>query len=209
MNEPVLPDPMPDSRMAVAVFASGRGSNLQVLHQASLSGELAIRLVGVVSDRPQSGAIAYANQQQIPAKVLAPKDFADREAFDLALMQAAADYRPQLIVCAGYMRIISPAGIAAAPCPIINIHPSLLPKYPGLNTHARALAADDAEHGASVHLVNDVLDGGRILAQVRIPIQADDESDSLAERLLPHEHAILIATVRAISRGEISLEPLI
>jgi phosphoribosylglycinamide formyltransferase-1 len=200
---------MPDARMAVAVFASGRGSNLQALHQASLSGELAIRLAGVITDRPQCGAVAYANQQQIPSRALVPKNFADREAFDLALMQAAADYRPQLIVCAGYMRIISPAGIAAAPCPIINIHPSLLPKYPGLNTHARALAAGDAEHGASVHLVNAVLDGGRVLAQVRIPIQADEESVRLAERLLPHEHAILIETVRAISRGDISLEPLI
>jgi phosphoribosylglycinamide formyltransferase-1 len=103
------------------------------------------------------------------------------------------------------MRIISEAGILAAPCPMINIHPSLLPKYPGLNTHARALAEGDMEHGASVHLVNAVLDGGRVLSQVKVPVLTNDSVQSLSERVLQFEHPLLIATVRAIAEGHLAL----
>jgi phosphoribosylglycinamide formyltransferase-1 len=103
------------------------------------------------------------------------------------------------------MRIISEAGIHAAPCPMINIHPSLLPKYPGLHTHARVLAAGDAEHGASVHRVEPVLDGGRILTQAKIAVLPDDTPEQLAERVLAIEYPLLIATVRAIAEGRIRL----
>ena len=191
--------------LAVAVFASGRGSNLQALHQASVTANLPIRIVGVFSDKVDSGALAYAETHAIANCALAAKDFATREDFDRALMQAAAVLQPELIVCAGFMRIISAAGIAAAPCPMINIHPSLLPKYPGLHTHARALAEGDNEHGASVHLVNAVLDGGRVLSQVKVPVLPDDTVQSLSERVLQFEHPLLIATVRAIANGLISL----
>lgn len=193
------------SPLAVAVFASGRGSNLQALHQASLTADLPIRIVGVFSDKAGSGALAYAEAHGIANTALAAKDFATRADFDRALMQAATAQRPELIVCAGFMRIISAAGIEAAPCPMINIHPSLLPKYPGLDTHARALAAGDAEHGASVHRVDAVLDGGRVLSQVTVPVLPDDTVQSLADRVLHHEHPLLIATVRAIADGLISL----
>jgi phosphoribosylglycinamide formyltransferase 1 len=191
--------------LAIAVFASGRGSNLQALHQAALAGDLPIDIAGVFSDKAHSGAMAYAQAQGLFAASFSAKDFSSREAFDSALMQTAGTVKPGLIVCAGYMRIISKAGLAAAPCPMINIHPSLLPKYPGLDTHARAIAAGDSEHGASVHLVNDVLDGGRILAQVRVPIQPGDNAMALAERVLSQEHGILIETVRAICSGDIAL----
>lgn len=189
----------------IAVLASGRGSNLQALHQASLHNDLPIRIVGVFSDKADSGAIEYAKQHQIPHQALAPKAYPDRASFDAALMQAIAKTAPRLIVCAGYMRIISERGIADAPCPMINIHPSLLPLYPGLNTHARALADHQSEHGASIHLVNNVLDGGCILSQVRVPILEHDNTASLTERVLSREHPLLIETVRAITQGRVSL----
>ena len=191
--------------LAVAVFASGRGSNLQALHGAAVTGRLPIRIVGVLSDKAGCGALAYAQTHGIGHTALAAGDFARRADFDLALMQAAAELQPGLIVCAGFMRIISEAGILAAPCPMINIHPSLLPKYPGLNTHARALAAGDAEHGASVHLVNAVLDGGRVLSQAKVPVFPDDSVQRLADRVLQCEHPLLIATVRAIADGGMAL----
>lgn len=199
MSEPSLPEPRIPLR--VAVLASGRGSNLEALHRAAENGQLPIVIVAVLSDKAESGALSYARVNGIPGICLQPKDFASREDFDLALMQAAAEQRPGLIVCAGYMRIISVAGIAAAPCPMINIHPSLLPKYPGLNTHARALANGDSEHGASVHLVNDILDGGKVLQQVTVPVLPNDTPESLAERVLNQEHTLLIETVRCITEN--------
>ncbi len=195
---------MPQS-LAVAVLASGRGSNLKALHEASICGQLPIKLVGVFSDKAGSGALAYAQEQSIPNSALTPKDFGTREQFDLALMSAVSAVQPALIVCAGYMRIISEAGILAAPCPMINIHPSLLPKYQGLNTHARALADGEKEHGASVHLVNAVLDGGRVLSQVKVPVLTNDSVQSLSERVLLFEHPLLIATVRAIAEDRLAL----
>ena len=205
MNAPSSPEAARPP-LRVAVLASGRGSNLQALHRAQSDGRLPITVVGVFSDKPGSGALAYARANGLPAAAVLPADFPDRETFDVALMQAVASARPQLIVCAGFMRIISAAGIRAAPCPMINIHPSLLPKYPGLHTHARALAAGEREHGASVHLVDEVLDGGRVLAQARVPVHAGEEASQLAERVLSREHPLLIATVRAIADGRIRLQ---
>lgn len=190
----------------IVVLASGRGSNLQALHQASLHAGLPIQIVGVFSDKSESGAIDYARQNHLHAQAISPKDYATREHYDVALMQAIAAVKPKLIVCAGYMRIISEQGIAHAPCPMINIHPSLLPLYPGLNTHARALADRQLEHGASVHLVNDILDGGCVLSQVRVPILANDDTLSLTNRVLSREHPLLIETLRAICLGRLSLQ---
>lgn len=199
MSEPSLPEPRLPLR--IAVLASGRGSNLEALHKAAENGQLPIVIVAVLSDKAESGALSYARNNGIHCVCLQPRDFASREDFDLALMQAATEQRPGLIVCAGYMRIISPAGIAVAPCPMINIHPSLLPKYPGLNTHSRALANGDSEHGASVHLVNNILDGGKVLQQVTVPVLPNDTPESLAERVLNQEHKLLIETVRRITEN--------
>lgn len=205
MNAPSSPETARPP-LRVAVLASGRGSNLQALHRAQTEGRLPIALVGVFSDQPGSGALAYARSHGLPAEAVLPSDFADRETFDLALMRALAAAHPELLICAGFMRIISKAGIRAAPCPMINIHPSLLPKFPGLHTHARALAAGEREHGASVHLVDEVLDGGRVLARVRVPVHAGEDPSQLAERVLRREHPLLIATVRAIADGRIRLQ---
>ena len=196
----------PSSHWPIVVLASGRGSNLQALHEASQFHGLPIRIAGVISDKADCGAIVYAREQGIPCQTFSSKDYTSREAFDLALMQAVSAYQPKLIVCAGYMRIISEAGLNAAPCPMINIHPSLLPHYTGLHTHARVIADGRHEHGASIHLVNTVLDGGRVLSQAKVAVLAEDSAQSLAERVLNREHPLLIETVRALIEGRLFLQ---
>jgi phosphoribosylglycinamide formyltransferase-1 len=188
------------------VLASGRGSNLRALLDAIADGSLPARVVGVFSDKPACGAMALAREAGIASAALRPRDFADRDAHDEALFSAVAAVQPDLIVCAGYLRIISAASVRRFEGRMINIHPSLLPKYPGLDTHARALAAGDAEHGASVHVVVPELDAGPLLAQVRIPVQAGDDAADLASRLLPREHALLRATVALLASRRLRID---
>lgn len=188
------------------MLASGRGSNLQALVDAIAAGRLPARIVGVFSDKPACGAIALARAHGLHHATLRPRDFADRDAHDEALFSAVAAVQPDLIVCAGYLRIISAASVRRFEGRMINIHPSLLPKYPGLDTHARALAAGDAEHGASVHVVVPELDAGPLLSQVRIPVLAGDDPVALATRLLPREHALLRATVNLIALGRLRID---
>ncbi|MFZ2237380.1 MAG: phosphoribosylglycinamide formyltransferase [Dokdonella sp.] len=184
--------------MRVAVLASGRGSNLEALIDAQRSGRIHAELVVVASDKRRAGALQIAAEAGIETIVLSPRDFDTRAAFDLALFARVAEYHPDLIVLAGYMRIVDSAALAAWQGRIINIHPSLLPKYPGLDTHQRAIDAGDMEHGASVHYVTAELDGGPVIAQTRLPIQSDDTSESLAVRLLPMEHELLVSTVEKL-----------
>jgi phosphoribosylglycinamide formyltransferase-1 len=185
----------------IAVLASGRGSNLRALIAAQQRGELATQVVGVFSDKSTCGAIEFAKAQGIPAVALAARDFASREAFDTELFGRIAAVQPDLIVCAGYMRIISDAEVRRFEGRMINIHPSLLPKYPGLNTHARALAAGDSEHGASVHLVIPALDAGPVFAQARISVTGADTPETLAQRVLTREHPLLVQSVAWLSSG--------
>ena len=191
----------------IAVLASGRGSNLQALIDAIGAGHLDARIVGVFSDKPGSGAIAIAREHGLPAVALAPRDYGTRAAHDEALFSEIEGVQPDLIVCAGYMRIIGDAALRRFEERMINIHPSLLPKYPGLDTHARALAAGDAEHGASVHAVIPALDAGPLLAQVRLPVAASDDAGSLARRLLPRVHALLVASADLLACGRARLRP--
>lgn len=191
-------------RLRVAVVASGRGSNLTALIAAAARG-LPINLVGVFSDKPAAIALELARSAGIPATALSPRDFVDRHAHDEALFAAIDAVQPELIVLAGYMRRISPDVVEPRSARMINIHPSLLPKYPGLDTHGRALAAGDRVHGASVHFVTPELDGGPVIAQVLLDVGADDTPESLAARLLPDEHRLLVAVVEAIARGRIAL----
>jgi phosphoribosylglycinamide formyltransferase-1 len=190
----------------IAVLASGRGSNLAALIAACSDGRIAARVVGVFSDKPASGAIALANESGIAAWAQQPSSFDSREAFDAAMFDAVEAVQPDLIVCAGYMRIIGHAAIARFPQRMINIHPSLLPRHPGLHTHARALAAGDAEHGASVHIVIPELDAGPVLAQARVTVKAGDTAETLAARVLAFEHPLLMATVAAIAHGDLRLD---
>ena len=192
--------------LRIAVLASGRGSNLGALLDASRAPGAGYSIVGVFSDKPDAGALDIAREAGIPAIALAPAKGGDRSAYDDAFFAKVRQVQPDLIVCAGYMRIISAEALAHLPMPMINIHPSLLPKYPGLHTHARALDAGDAQHGSSVHVVTADLDAGPLLAQARVPVLADDTPDSLATRVLVHEHRLLPACVRAIADGRLSLD---
>ena len=191
--------------LAIAVLASGRGSNLKALLDAIAAGALPARIVGVFSDKPTCGAIALAQASGLPAVALRPRDHAGRDAHDEALFSAVAAVQPDLIVFAGYMRIVGAAALSRFEGRMINIHPSLLPKYPGLDTHARTLAAGDDEHGASVHAVIPELDAGPLLAQVRIPVRPGDDAASLSARLLPREHALLVATTRLFAERRVRL----
>ena len=193
------------SDFRLAILASGRGSNLQALLDAIAAGALPARVAGVFSDKPACGAIGIARGHGLHHVALRPRDYADRAAHDEALFSAVAGVQPDLIVCAGYLRIITETTVRRFEDRMINLHPSLLPRHKGLDTHAAALAAGDAEHGASVHAVVPALDAGPVLAQARIPVLAGDTPDTLAERLRPREHALLVASVDAIARGRAAL----
>jgi len=190
-------------RFRIVVLASGRGSNLAALIRATQDGTVPADIAGVFSDKRSAGALAIAEAAGIPAFAFAPKSYADRAAFDDALFAAVDAMAPDLIVLAGFMRILSPAVVARHAGRMINIHPSLLPKYPGLDTHRRAIDAGDSEHGASVHWVIPELDAGAVIDQVRLRIDSDDTPESLAARLLPLEHALLVRSVAALASGEL------
>jgi phosphoribosylglycinamide formyltransferase-1 len=191
--------------LRLAVLASGRGSNLRAILAARARGELPVDVVAVASDRPGSGAVATAKAHGIPAFVRLPRDYPDRAAFDAALFADVASVHPDLIVCAGYMRLIDAAAVRGTRGRMINIHPSLLPAYMGLDTHARALADGAHEHGASVHVVIPELDAGPVLAQARVPVEMNDTPATLAERVLRREHPLLCAVIRSLARGDLVL----
>ena len=182
--------------LRVAVLASGRGSNLHALVDAIGRGELDAGIVGVFSDKAGAGALVHAREAGLAATHVDPKTFASRADFDRALFERVDASEADLIVCAGFMRILSPEVVAPRVARMINIHPSLLPKYPGLHTHQRALDAGDHEHGASVHVVIPALDAGPVIAQTRLAIAPEDTAESLAARLLPQEHRLLVQVVR-------------
>jgi len=187
----------------LAVLASGRGSNLQAIIDAIADGTLDAGIVGVFSDRPEAVALERARKASIPTHVLLPEHYPSRAAFDRALFAQIDASAPDLIVCAGYMRLIDAAEVTPRPGRIINIHPSLLPQFRGLRTHQRALDAGVAEHGASVHYVTAELDGGPVIAQVRVPVLAGDTAEQLAARVLEREHPLLVAVLRQIGRGQV------
>jgi phosphoribosylglycinamide formyltransferase-1 len=192
--------------LRVAVLASGRGSNFAALLLARECGDVPIEFVLVASDKANAGALALAESAGVPTLVLDPRQYPDRRAFDLELFGRLAESGAELLVMAGFMRIIDGDALTPWIGRMINIHPSLLPKYRGLHTHRRALEAGDREHGASVHYVNAELDGGPVIAQVRMAIEPEDDEQRLAQRLLPLEHRLLVAVVADIAAGKLALE---
>lgn len=196
---------MADSTPRLAVLASGRGSNLQAILDAIADGRLDARVAGVFGDRPRAFALERAREAGIEAGALRPRDFPDRDAYDAALFARVAAVRPDYIVCAGYMRLLGAAALAPWAGRIVNIHPSLLPEFKGLDTHARALAAGVAEHGASLHFVTADLDGGPVIAQARVPVRPGDDADALAARVLEREHPLMIATLQLLCAGRVTL----
>lgn len=186
----------------IAVLASGRGSNLQAILDAIDNGQLLAQVVGVFSDKP--GCPALGRVDKTRRWSLDASQAPSRAAFDDALTHAVAAVNPDWVVCAGFMRILGAGFVSRFADRLINIHPSLLPKYKGLHTHRRALEAGDAEHGASVHWVIPALDAGEVIAQTRIPILPGDTPEILAARLLPYEHRLLVEVLQRASHGQLS-----
>ena len=192
--------------LRIAVLASGRGSNLQALIDAIAAGRIDAQLVGVFSDRADAFALERARRAGIATLSLSPRDFADRLAFDKQLFSHIDAVHPDVIVCAGYMRLLSDREVEAHAGRMINIHPSLLPEFKGLRTHQQALAAGVSEHGASVHVVSAELDGGPVIAQARVSVLPGDDVPMLAQRVLDREHPLLVETLRWLAAGRLVLD---
>jgi phosphoribosylglycinamide formyltransferase 1 len=189
--------------LRVVVLVSGRGSNLRALAAGAATGTLPIEIVAVVSDRPDAAALSWAAERGIRTAVLRSADFPDRDAYGHALGDIVASFAPGLVLLAGFMRILSDEFVARFAGRMLNIHPSLLPKYPGLHTHRRALEAGDREHGVSVHFVTRELDGGPVVLQAMVPVLPGDDEVRLAARVLPAEHRIYGECVRWFALGRL------
>jgi phosphoribosylglycinamide formyltransferase-1 len=186
----------------VAILISGSGSNMVALAQ-SMTGDHPARPVLVVSNLPGAGGLAKADALGIATAVVDHRPFGkDRAAFEAALSGVLEAARPDILCLAGFMRVLTPGFTTRWAGKMLNIHPSLLPKYPGLNTHARAIAAGDAEAGCSVHEVTAELDGGPILGQARVPILPGDTPETLAARVLPWEHRLYPTVLRRFAQGD-------
>ena len=193
----------PDTR--VAVLISGEGSNLQALIDAARSGQLGARIVTVVSNRGAARGLERARAAGIEALHLAPKRDQERADYDAALATLLAPREPDLVVLAGFMRILGPRFVETYRGRMLNLHPSLLPKYPGLDTHRRVLEAAEEWHGATVHFVTDELDGGPAVIQYRLRVGGGDTADSLAQRVHRGEHLILPRAVSWFAAGRLRL----
>ena len=189
--------------MKVCVLISGSGSNLQALIDARDEKRIDIDIVSVISNRADARGLERANKAGIPTSILDHRGFADRNEFDRALALLIGSGNPQLVILAGFMRIIGPGVLDPFNGRIINLHPSLLPLYRGTDTYQRALDAGDREHGASIHFVTGELDGGPVISQVRIPILAGDDKHKLAARLAPMEHRLLVSTIEFFTQHRV------
>lgn len=186
----------------VAILISGGGSNMIRLLQ-DMTGDHPARPVLVASNDPQAGGLARAAELGVPTASVDHRDFPrDRAGFEQALLQPLLAARPDIICLAGFMRILTPDFVQRFQGRMLNIHPSLLPKYPGLDTHARAIAAGDAEAGCTVHLVTPELDAGPALGQARVPIMPGDDAATLATRVLVQEHRLYPAVLRRFASGD-------
>lgn len=188
----------------VVVLISGSGSNLQALID-SLQADSPAQISAVISNRADAYGLQRAAKAGIATQVLDHKAFTDREAFDAALIDAIDAYQADLVILAGFMRILTPGFVTHYTGRLLNIHPSLLPKYKGLHTHQRALEAGDTEHGCSVHFVTEELDGGPLVVQAVVPVMADDTPETLAERVHAAEHQIYPLAMHWFAQGRLQL----
>ena len=189
--------------MKVCILISGSGSNLQALIDARDEKRIDIDIVSVISNRADARGLERANKAGIPTSILDHQGFADRNEFDRALAVLIGAGNPQLVILAGFMRIIGPGVLDPFNGRIINLHPSLLPLYRGTDTYQRVLDAGDREHGASIHFVTGELDGGPVISQVRIPVLAGDDKHKLAARLAPMEHRLLVSTIEFFTQHRV------
>lgn len=194
------------TKLPVVVLVSGSGSNLQVLIDAAASGALPVDIRAVVSNRADAYALERAARAGIPGHVVDHRQFADSREYGLALRQRIEPYRPGLIVLAGFMRILHPDFVNHFNNRVINLHPSLLPRYPGLDTHRRALENGDRLHGASVHFVTEALDAGPVIIQGTVNVESSDTPETLQQKVHAVEHRILPQAVRWFAEGRLSIE---
>lgn len=191
--------------MKVAVLISGRGSNLRSLLEAAAAPAYPAKIVSVIANRPGAGGLEHAAAFGVPHQTIDHQSFGDRQAFETALTAALSDTGAELICLAGFMRVLSAGFVRQWQDRIVNIHPSLLPLFPGLDTHAQALAAGVKLHGCSVHFVNETVDGGAIIGQAAVPVLAGDNAESLAARVLQAEHRLYPQCLRLLAEGRVRL----
>lgn len=189
----------------IVVLISGNGSNLQAIIDACRQKKINATIRAVFSNKADVFGLERARDAGIPAHTLLASQFASREAFDRELMQEIDAYAPDVVVLAGYMRILSPEFVAHYDGRLLNIHPSLLPKYPGLNTHRQALENGDTEHGTSVHFVTDELDGGPVILQATVPVFEGDSEEDITARVQSQEHAIYPLVVSWFVEGRLAM----
>lgn len=192
--------------LPLVVLISGTGSNLQAIIDAIAAGKINAEIRAVISNRPGVAGLQRARDAGIATHIIDHRDYASREAFDTALSACIDQYQPQLVVLAGFMRILGDDFVRHYPGRMLNIHPSLLPEFPGLDTHRRVLQAKHKLHGASVHFVTPELDGGPLLVQAVIQVHADDTADSLQQRVHQQEHIIYPMAIDWIAKGRVKYE---
>ena len=191
--------------LRIVVIISGNGSNLQAIIEASQQGKLTAEIVGVISNRPTAYGLQRAAANGISHQIVDHTQYASRADFEAALTQQIDAYTPDLILLAGFMRILRPQTVEPYRGRMLNIHPSLLPDFPGLNTHQRVLDAGVTEHGASIHYVTPTLDGGPVVLQARVPVCPGDTAEQLASRVLNAEHRLYPQVIQWIATGRLQM----
>jgi phosphoribosylglycinamide formyltransferase-1 len=187
-----------NKKARLVILISGRGSNMRSILDAAKAGSLDVDISVVISNRPDAAGLAFAAEEGIETAVIDHKQFESREQFDEALATKIDEYQPDFVILAGFMRILTEGFVSHFAGRLINIHPSLLPKFKGLHTHQRAIDAGENEHGASVHFVTAELDDGPVILQARVPVLADDNADTLAARVLEQEHLLYPAAIQKL-----------
>jgi len=192
--------------LRIVVLISGSGSNLQSLIDACINNKIKAQITAVISNKPNVKGVERATAANIPALIIDHRDFSSRQEFDLHLLEAIKSFEPDLVVLAGFMRILTPDFVNQFEGKLLNIHPSLLPAYQGLDTHQRAIAAGDSKAGATVHFVTPELDGGPPILQAEVAIMPADSTQDLAERVLKMEHEIYPTVVQWFCDGRLTAE---
>lgn len=192
-------------KLPLVVLISGSGSNLQAIIDGA-AGDLPVEIRAVISNREEAYGLERARLAGIETRLLDNREYPDRNTYDRVLGDLLEEYRPGLVVLAGFMRILTPALVTRFHGRMFNIHPSLLPAYRGLHTHQRALDAGEREHGASVHFVTEELDGGPVIVQAKVPVESDDTAETLAARVLSREHVIYPLAIRWFAEDRLRLE---
>ncbi|MDQ7051169.1 MAG: phosphoribosylglycinamide formyltransferase [Enterobacterales bacterium] len=190
---------------SIAILISGEGTNLQAFIDAQKEQLLQGKIAVVISNQPQAKGLKRAQLANIPSDTINHKDFKNRDEFDYALSKTIDKYQPDLIVLAGFMRILGTPFVTKYQSKLVNIHPSLLPKFTGLNTHQKALDANETEHGCSIHFVTDELDGGPVFAQAKVKVSQQDNKHTLANKVHQLEHQLYVKCVNLLLSNRLTL----